>query len=304
MSENDYNKLEPVTEANLSPAFCLSKGFVVEELHKTNGESVFNHGKVRDIYKMDERHLIIITTDRTSAFGQVFPNPIPGKGVYLNRLSNFWFDFLKIKDHRVSMSEVPEKELDDFLGMEPEVQDRMMVVRKAEPFPVRIVLRSYLVGSTWEEYEVGRCEQLLPEGLKKGDLIPDGPILVPVKKGVRISVEAAAREVGAAWELIVDMALESFNRASKHVFLKGLLLLDAEFEFGMVDGEVTLINEVLSPDNSLYCGQAIDTSSDRYIDDWLIKTGWKDGDELPEIPDDVVSELESKYKRLVVALTT
>lgn len=302
----------------MSPAFCLDlprKGFAVEELHETNGENLFNRGKVRDIYKMGDEHLIIVTTDRTSVFDQIFPNSIPGKGVYLNRLSNFWFDFLDVRDHRVSMSEVPERELDDFLGMEEEVQDRMMVVKKAEPFPVEVVLRAYLVGSGWKEYEQNGtvCNHPLPKGLAEGDLIPDGPILTPAKKAqegevychdVNISPEEAADIVGAPWETVVDMSFDIFNRAAKHCFLKGLILVDTKFEFGMVDGEVTLIDEVLTPDSSRYWsadkGQQYDK---QYVRDWLVSTGWKVDDDMPEIPDEVITELQSRYKRLVAILT-
>jgi phosphoribosylaminoimidazole-succinocarboxamide synthase len=285
----------------------------VEELHETNGENLFNRGKVRDIYEMDDgEHLIIITTDRTSVFDQVFPNPIPGKGVYLNRLSNFWFDFLDVRDHRVSMSEVPEKELDDFLGMEEEVQDRLMVVRKAEPFPVEVVLRAYLVGSGWKEYEKNGtvCGHPLPDGLKEGDLIPDGPILTPATKAQEgehdenISPKEAAEIVGAPWEVVVEMAFDIFNRAAKHCFLKGLILVDTKFEFGMVDGEVTLIDEVLTPDSSRYWSADREQQYDKqYVRDWLVSTGWKDGNKMPDLPDDVIEELQSKYKRLVAILT-
>lgn len=285
----------------------------MEELHETNGENLFNRGKVRDIYEMDDgEHLIIITTDRTSAFDQVFPNPVPGKGVFLNRLSNFWFDFLDVRDHRVSMSEVPEKELDDFLGMEEEVQDRMMVVKKAEPFPVEVVLRAYLVGSGWKEYEQSGtvCGHPLPKGLAEGDFIPDGPILTPAKKAQdgehdeNISPKEAAEIVGAPWEVVVDMAFDIFNRAAKHVFAKGLIIVDTKFEFGMINGEVALIDEVLTPDSSRYwSGNMKEQYDKQYIRDWLVGTGWKDGEDMPDIPDDVVEELQSRYKRLVAILT-
>lgn len=299
----------------MSPAFCLDvprKGFVVEELHETNGESLFNRGKVRDIYEMGNDHLIIITTDRTSVFDKTFPNSVPGKGVYLNRLSNFWFDFLDVCDHRVSMSEVPERELDDFLGMEEEVQDRMMVVKKAEPFPVEVVLRAYLVGSGWKEYEQKGtvCGHPLPKGLKEGDMIPDGPILTPATKAEEgehdenISVKEAGEIVGAPWKVVVNMAFDIFNRAAKHCFLKGLILVDTKFEFGMVDGEVTLIDEALTPDSSRYWSADRKEQYDKqYVRDWLTGTGWKDGDDMPEIPDEVIAELQARYKRLVAILT-
>ena len=232
----------------------------------------------------DGEHLIIITTDRVSIYDQVFPNPIPGKGVFFNRLTNFWFDFLKVQDHRVSMSEMAEKELDDFLGMEEEVQDRMMLVRKAEPFPVSVVLKAYM----------------------DGNLIPDGPILIPVKKdrNENITAPEAAVIIGAPWEVIVDMAFDIFNRAAKFTSNRGITLIDTKFEFGMVDGEVTLIDEVLTPDNSTFFIGPHESYGKQFIQDWLISTSWKYGEDLPEIPKNVVNKTIEKYRTLFSILTT
>lgn len=304
----------------------------MEELHETNGENLFSRGKVRDIYEMDDgEHLIIITTDRISAFDQVFPNPIPGKGIYLNRLTHFWLDFLKVKDHRVSMADVAEDEMADFLGMEEEIQDRMMVVRKAEPFPVEVVIRSRLTGSSWKEYEKNGtvCGQELPKGLTNGCKIPDGPILTPATKAQdgehdeNIAPQEAAKIIGAPWLVVVDMAFDIFTRASKYTEDRGIILADTKFEFGMVDGEVTLIDEVLTPDSSRFwqgeltgsppfltpkgmflSGHGIQSYDKQYVRNWLTGKGWKDGEKLPEIPEDVVNKTIEKYRTLFSILTT
>lgn len=298
----------------------LYERMVKEELYETNGENLFNRGKVRDVYEMsDGKHLIIITTDRISAYDCVFPNSIPGKGVYLNRLTNFWLDFLKVRNHRVSMSEVPEDELEDFLGMEEEIQDRMMVVRKAEPFPVEVVIRGYLAGSGWKEYqEKGTvCGQILPEGLREGEEIPDGPILTPATKAQEgehdenIATEEAAEIVGAPWGVIVGMALDIYQRAAQFALMKGIIIADTKFEFGMVDGEVTLIDEVLTPDSSRFwpkdeyrVGETQKSYDKQFVRDWLTGTGWKDGEVLPNIPKLIVAATIDKYKTLSSILTT
>lgn len=290
----------------------------MDELHETNGENLFHRGKVRDIYEMDDRHLIIITTDRISAYDNVFPNPIPGKGIYLNRLTNFWLDFLGVPNHRISMSEVPEKELDDFLGMEPEIQDRIMVVKKAEPFPVEVVIRGYLAGSAWKEYEkngtINGVEY--PKGLRQGDLIPEGPILTPTTKANAgehdepITPVEAEKLVGAAWPIIVDMSLDIYRRASDYAEDKGIIIADTKFEFGLADGELALIDEVLTPDSSRFwpadeytIGEEQKSYDKQYIRDWLTSTGWKDDEDLPEIPNDVVENTIEKYRTLFSMLT-
>lgn len=286
---------------------------MMEELNETNGENLFCRGKIRDVYEMDDRHLIIVMTDRISAHDRVFPNPIPGKGVYLTRLTNFWLDFLHVKNHRVSMANVPEKELIDFLEMEEEIQDRMMVVRKAEPFPVEIVIRGYLVGPAWEEYEkygtVGGLE--VAEGLCEGTLIPEGPILTPVGENVKRPGEfltpiEAVEIVGAAWPIIIDMAFGIYKSAANFASRKGVVIADAKFEFGLVDGEITLIGEVLTPDSSRFWpkGEFQKSYDKGHIEKWLSLTDWeKGGESLPEIPKDIVEKTVEKYRTLSSILT-
>ena len=283
----------------------------MKELYRTDGEDAFHKGNVREIYEIGDEHLVIIATDRITLYGRKFPNPIPGKGVYLNRLSHFWLDFLRIKDHRASFSEISEVEMKDFWEMEEELQDRMMLVKKAEPFEVDVIVRGRLFGSAWEEYSkkgsVGGHH--FPKGLKKGDVIPGGPILTARDRmyDKNITLGDAGDVVGAAWPVLRVMAFDIYKRAARHCEKKGIVLADTRLQFGMVNGEITLIDEVITPETSRFWmkGSPLFYSFDKqYLRDWIVGTDWKSEDDLPAIPEDVVEKTLLKYKTLYSLLTS
>ena len=154
----------------------------MKELYKTDSdETTFHRGKIREIYDVSDEYLAVINTDRIDLDGQVFPNSVTGKGIFLNRLANLWLDILNVPSHRVSMGSIPKENLIDFVELEDEVQDRVMVVKKAEPLKVRVVIMNHLNGFAWDEYfEYGTiCGVEFQEGLNHKDLIPSGPIAIP-----------------------------------------------------------------------------------------------------------------------------
>jgi phosphoribosylaminoimidazole-succinocarboxamide synthase len=271
-------------------------------------------GKVRDVYDLGDR-LVIIATDRISAFDWVMPNGIPGKGRVLTELSTFWFDWLKVPNHLLStrLKDLPAAfQLEQFEG-------RTMLVRKTEVIPVECVARGYLAGSGWKEYRAGGtvCRIPLPAGLIEASRLPE-PIFTPATKAEQglhddnISFEEMAKQTG------IDMAsrlrertLEVYRRASGYAENRGIILADTKFEWGLLpSGELILIDEVLTPDSSrfwpkdTYRPGASPPSFDKlFVRDWLETTGWDKKSPPPELPPEVVEKTGSMYREALTRLT-
>jgi phosphoribosylaminoimidazole-succinocarboxamide synthase len=271
-------------------------------------------GKVRDVYDLGDR-LVIVATDRLSAFDWVLPTPIPGKGRLLTRLTRFWFDLLKVPNHFLG---------DDLAAVGPpfagrtELAGRTMLVRKASVVPFECVVRGYLAGSGWAEYRrIGTvCGVALPSGLRESERLPE-PIFTPATKAEaghdeNVSFTVMAEEV--RHDLAADLrdrSLEIYRRASKHAASRGIILADTKFEWGRLsDGSVILIDEVLTPDSSRFwpaveyaVGSRPPSFDKQFVRDWLEASGWDKQSEPPPLPPDVVEKTAAKYQEAFERLT-
>ena len=265
-------------------------------------------GKVRDIYDLGDR-LLLVATDRLSAFDVVMPTPIPDKGRVLTQLSLFWFNLLRdvIPNHVLSATDFPapfDKHIDELAG-------RSMVVRKTHPLPIECVARGYLSGSGWKEYQSGGtvCGIKLPSGLRESDKLPE-PIFTPATKAVsghdeNISFERAADIIGKPLaEQVRSITLEIYRRACAHAEPRGILLADTKFEFGLLDNNKLIwIDEALTPDSSRFWpaaqyspGGAQPSFDKQFVRDYLERIRWPKTPPGPELPPDVVKGTREKYR--------
>jgi phosphoribosylaminoimidazole-succinocarboxamide synthase len=264
-------------------------------------------GKVRDLYDLSDR-LLIVATDRLSAFDVVLPTPIPDKGRVLTQLSLFWFNLLRdvIPNHVLSATEFPAP----FDRFKDELAGRSMVVRKTHPLPIECVVRGYVSGSGWKEYRAtGKiCGIPLPSGLVESDRLPE-PIFTPATKAVsghdeNISFEHAASLVGKELaEKIRYISLELYRRAAAYSEPRGIILADTKFEFGLLDNELIWIDEALTPDSSRFWPAAHyspggpQASFDKqFVRDYLERMQWPKAPPGPELPPEVVEATRAKYR--------
>jgi phosphoribosylaminoimidazole-succinocarboxamide synthase len=266
-----------------------------------------NRGKVRDVYDLDDK-LFMIATDRISVFDVVLPTPIPYKGIILTGLSNFWFNKTKniIKNHVM---------VDDFdlmpshLKKFPELKGRSVLVKKAEPIPIECVVRGYITGSAWSAYKNGEaiCGIKLPECLVESDKLPE-PLFTPTTKAMTghdeaISEEQMRKQFGdELTEKLKNTSLEIYNFAEKEARKKGIIIADTKFEFGILDGEVILIDELLTPDSSRFWpadsykpGGSQKSFDKQFVRDFVSNIGWNKNPPAPKVPEDVVKETTKKY---------
>ena len=264
-------------------------------------------GKVRDIYDLGDR-LLIVATDRLSAFDVVMPTPIPDKGRVLTQLSLFWFNLLDdgIPNHVLSATEFPapfDKHYDDLAG-------RSMVVRKTQPLPIECVARGYLSGSGWKEYRsTGTvCGIELPAGLQESEKLPE-PIFTPSTKALtghdeNISFEQASATIGRDLaEKVRSITLEIYRRAAAYAEPRGIVLADTKFEFGLLDGKLIWIDEALTPDSSRFWpaegykpGGSQPSFDKQFVRDYLERIRWPKTPPGPDLPPDVVSATRAKYR--------
>jgi phosphoribosylaminoimidazole-succinocarboxamide synthase len=273
-------------------------------------------GKVRDVYDLGDR-MLLVATDRISAFDWVLPTGIPDKGRILTGLSAFWFRHLHIPNHLIS------SDVDDFgLDLTAEERDaligRSMLARKVRIVPFECVVRGYLAGSGWKEYRASRsvCEIDLPAGLLEGSRI--GPIFTPATKAEsghdeNVSFAAMADAVGAEVAgTLQSMSLDVYEKAAEHASKCGLILADTKFEWGFDErtGELLLADEVLTPDSSRYWawnayhpGGAQPSFDKQFVRDWLETTGWDKASPPPELPEEVAARTRAKYVEAYERLT-
>lgn len=263
-------------------------------------------GKVRDVYDFGDR-LLIVASDRISAFDWVLPTGITDKGRVLTQLSRKWFGMLETPNHLLSM-DVTEVPLPTDVDREA-LDGRSMVVRKTEVFPVECVVRGYLSGSGWKEYRQSSsvCGISLPAGLRESDQLPE-PIFTPATKeesghDINIPFVRMTEIVGAkAAEELRRRSLEIYRRAAEYARTKGILIADTKFEFGRVGDEIILIDEVLTPDSSRFWpadqyapGRGQPSFDKQFVRDWLETTGWDKNSPPPELPAEVVQKTRAKY---------
>jgi len=264
-------------------------------------------GKVRDIYDLGDK-LLIVATDRLSAFDVVMPTPIPDKGRVLTQLSLFWFDLLRdvTPNHVLSATEFPasfDRYADDLRG-------RSMVVRKTQPLPIECVARGYLSGSGWKEYvATGKvCGNPLPAGLKESDKLPE-PIFTPATKATsghdeNIDFERTVEMLGQPLaEKVRDITLDIYRRAAAYAEPRGILLADTKFEFGQLPGELIWIDEAITPDSSRFWpaaqykpGGPQPSFDKQFVRDYLERIQWPKTPPSPDLPPEVVEGTRAKYR--------
>jgi phosphoribosylaminoimidazole-succinocarboxamide synthase len=274
-------------------------------------------GKVRDIYDVDPGHLLMVTTDRISAFDVVLPTPIPDKGRVLTALSLFWFDRTRdlVSNHLVSASvdDLPAS----FAEHREELAGRSMLVRRAEMIPIECVARGYLSGSGWKEYRASGtvCGIRLPDGFRESERLPE-PIFTPATKAEtghdeNISIERAGEIVGQGLaRRLEELTLTLYERGATVTAERGVILADTKFEFGFIEGEIALCDEVMTPDSSRfwpadgYAPGGTQPSFDKqYVRDWLDSSGWDHEPPPPELPPDVVGQTAGRYREAYERVT-
>lgn len=267
-------------------------------------------GKVRDIYSLNESELLFVATDRISAFDHVLGSGIPDKGRILTQLSLFWFDFLKdiVKNHVITADS--GKFPVTLAPYVDQLDGRSMIVRRAKMFPVECVVRAYLSGSGWKDYQAtgAVCGISLPSGLRESERLPE-PIFTPAAKintgghDENIAFDDVIATVGSenANELR-RLTLAIFEKASRHAESRGLILADTKFEFGVIDGEIVLADEVLTPDSSRYWpaesyapGGPQPSFDKQYVRDYLESIRWNKQAPAPALPDEVIAKTREKY---------
>ena len=283
---------------------------IMETILETNiGNRPPSRGKVRDIYDLGDK-LLIVATDRLSAFDVVMTNGIPYKGIVLTRISRFWFDFLRdsIEHHLISdnVANFPEP----FRSHARQLAGRSMLVKKVEVLPVECVVRGYLAGSGWKEYQQSGtvCGQKLPAGLKQCEKLPE-LIFTPATKAElgehdeNISVERCVEIIGQdAADYVRSKSTEIFERASEYAESKGIILADTKFEWGLVDGKIILIDEVLTPDSSRFwpadkyeAGRDQESFDKQFVRNYLESINFDKSGPGVKLPEDITAKTSDKY---------
>jgi len=281
------------------------------------GLKLVNRGKVRDLYDLGE-YLLIVATDRISAFDVIMPNPIPGKGEILTKLSEFWFRQMAdiIGNHLVTT------DVDQFPAeCRPHrdiLKGRSMLVKKAKPLPVECIVRGYISGSAWKDYKDGKPVSgiRLPAGLKESSRLPE-PVFTPSTKApegehdMPISQEEMARIIGKdLTDRIIEVSLAIYKRADAIASSVGIIIADTKMEFGMMGGELILIDEVLTPDSSRFWprddyaeGRGQKSYDKQFLRDYLLSLKWNQKPPAPELPADIIEKTHQKYEEALQRFT-
>lgn len=279
---------------------------------------LINQGKVRDIYDVDADTMLIITTDRLSAFDVILPTPIASKGAVLTQIANFWFEKLKdiVPNHLTGIA--PESVVKD-PAEHVQLGDRAIVVRKLKPLPIEAVVRGYLVGSGWKEYKQQGtvCGIQLPAGLQEASQLPE-PIFTPSTKAEigthdeNITFEQTVALVGPELAAKVrDTAIALYKAAAAYALTRGIIIADTKFEFGLdAAGGMVLIDEALTPDSSRFwpagsykVGSNPPSFDKQFVRDWLESSGWNKQPPAPELPAGIAAKTSEKYREAYHRLT-
>ena len=280
--------------------------------------NLINRGKVRDIYDIDDQHMLIVTTDRLSAFDVIMSTPIPDKGRVLTTVSNFWFDYLGdiVPNHLASRT------LEDVLPDAAEratVEGQATVVRKLRPLPIEAIVRGYIIGSGWKDYQAtgAICGITLPEGLQLADKLEQA-IYTPSSKAdigdhdENIDFDATVKLIGKDMaEQVRDVSLKLYAKARDYAAERGIIIADTKFEFGLDENDqLVLIDEALTPDSSRFWlaesyapGKSPESYDKQYIRDWLENQDWDKTPPPPTIPDDDIAKTTEKYREACRKLT-
>src|SRR5215831_14159069 len=275
-------------------------------------------GKVRDIYEVDAAHLLIVATDRLSAFDVVLPTPIPEKGNILTTMSNFWF----ARTTGIMPNHLTTRRLEDVLTPDEiaQVRDRAVIVRRITPLPVEAIVRGYITGSAWAEYQQHGtvCGIQLPAGLRESVRLPE-PLFTPSTKApegehdLNISFAEMVGILGGQEALaaqVRDTSLRIYREAVDYALTRGIIIADTKFEFGLLGDQLNLIDEVLTPDSSRFWplagytpGHGQPSFDKQYVRDYLTSTGWNRRPPAPALPPQVVAQTTHKYQEALRLLT-
>jgi phosphoribosylaminoimidazole-succinocarboxamide synthase len=278
---------------------------------RLSGLTRISQGKVRDIYAVDENHLLIVTSDRLSAFDVVLPDPIPGKGAVLNELTDFWMDKTRdiVANH---VTDVPLESVITDAGERASIAGRGTIVKRLNPLPIEAVVRGYLIGSGWKDYQAtgAVCGIDLPPNLQLAERLPE-PIFTPATKAAigdhdeNISFTEVEALIGAELAARVrSLSLEIYSRGAVHAAERGIIVADTKFEFGLDnDGKLYLIDEVLTPDSSRFwpadeyqIGISPPSFDKQFVRDYLETLDWDKTAPGPHLPDDVARKTAEKYR--------
>ena len=289
-------------------------------LHESNLTSLkfLHRGKVRDLYEVDADHLLIVQTDRLSAFDVILPTPIPGKGKVLTAVSNFWFKKLAhvIPNH---LSGIDPESVVKTEAEREQVRGRAFVTKKLKPLPIEAIVRGYLVGSGWKDYKKtgAVCGIQLPAGMQEAQKLPQ-PLFTPSTKAAvgdhdeNISFEQAKKLLGADMaEQVKNATLALYTEAAEYALTRGIIIADTKFEFGTdASGKLYLIDEALTPDSSRFwpadqyqVGSNPPSFDKQFVRDWLESSGWNKQPPAPQVPTDVLQKTADKYREAQRLLT-
>ena len=289
---------------------------MTEAVFETNLPGLLYRGKVRDTYDLGDDRLLMVASDRISAFDVIMDRPIPGKGVILTQMSSFWFDVIDAvmpnhviatADDEAAMTNVDRNGA--LVDLSPELARRSMVIKKAERLDIECVVRNYIAGSAWAEYEESRTMngEPLPAGMKAADRFSE-PIFTPSTKAesghdMPLTPKDAQDLVGVEMhQILEEKSIEVFQVAHDYAAERGMILVDTKFEFGFVDGELTIIDEVLTPDSSRYWdvndwtpGNFPPAFDKQFLRAWLLDTDWNREPPGPVLPDSIVEQTQERY---------
>ena len=274
-------------------------------------------GKVRDIYEIDSDRLLVVQTDRLSAFDVILPTPVPGKGRMLTAMSSFWFDRLAHVIPNHLLGTVPESIV--FPGERDQVEGRAMVVRRLKPLPVEAIVRGYVAGSGWKDYQKSQaiCGIALPAGLQQAEKLPQ-PIFTPSTKAAigdhdeNVDYAEVEKLVGAHYAAQVrDTAIQLYSEAADYAEERGIIIADTKFEFGVdSSGRLYLIDEALTSDSSRFwprdqyrTGSSPPSFDKQIVRDWLEAEKWDKQPPAPALPDDILAKTVAKYEEVLTLLT-
>jgi len=277
---------------------------------------IINKGKVRDIYDLKE-NLLLVVTDRISAFDYVLPNPIPSKGACLTQLSRFWFEYTKdiVPNHMISteLADFPDQ-LQDF---KDQLEYRSMLVKKTEVIPIECIVRGYISGSAWKSYKKDQtvCGITFSSGLQESERF-DEPLFTPSTKAdtghdINISFEKMVELVGTdVSEQLKEYSLKLYSTAAEYARKKGIIIADTKFEFGILDDQIIFIDEALTPDSSRFWpvdkyepGKSQPSFDKQFVRDYLNTTSWDKNSDPPQLPDNIVNETTKKYQEAYEIIT-
>jgi phosphoribosylaminoimidazole-succinocarboxamide synthase len=289
-------------------------------MHESNLTSLklLHRGKVRDLYEVDADHLLIVQTDRLSAFDVILPTPIPGKGEVLTAVSNFWFKKLGhvIPNH---LSGIDPESVVKTDAERAQVRGRAFVTKKLKPLPIEAIVRGYLVGSGWKDYKKtgAVCGIQLPAGMQEAQKLPQ-PLFTPSTKAAvgdhdeNISFEETKKLLGAVHaEEVKNATLALYSEAADYALTRGIIIADTKFEFGVdKSGKLYLIDEALTPDSSRFwpadqykVGSNPPSFDKQFVRDWLESSGWNKRPPAPQVPSEVLQKTADKYSEAKLRLT-